>query len=138
MILEMQLMAEHWWSRLRRSSLEASRFPYLCILLLVLSIADVLMTYLLLRVSPLIYESNPVARWFFAKWNIAGMILFKFSMVAFTILIGEFVERHRAGYGRFVLIIGCLATATVVVYGISLYWSHTELPVILDRDIVGP
>src|SRR5438132_1287587 len=128
-------MAEHWWTRLRKSSLEASRFPVLCLMLLALSIADIMVTYLLLRVSPYFYESNPVARWFFAKWNIAGMISFKFAVVALVILIGEFVERRRRGWGRFVLIIGCVATTAVVAYGISLYWGHTELPAPDEEEI---
>lgn len=121
-------MPEHWWIKLQRSSLEASRFPILCLLLVGLSAADILMTYVLLRIGPHFYESNPVARWFFMRWDIAGMIAFKFGVVAFVIAIGEFVERQRAGWGRSILIIGCLATALVVGYAGHLYLNHSTMP----------
>jgi len=121
-------MAEHWWTRVQRLSFEASRFPILCLLLVALSAADILMTYVLLRISPVYYESNPIAHWFFVRWDIAGMVIFKFGVVALVIAIGEFVERHRPHWGRSILIIGCLATAVVVGYSGYLYWQHTTLP----------
>jgi hypothetical protein len=127
-------MAEHWWTRLKGLSLETSRFPILCLLLVALSAADILMTYVLLRLGPLYYESNPLAHWFFVRWDIAGMIVFKFGVVAFVITIGEFVERRRRGWGRSILVIGCLATAIVIGYGGYLYWNNSSLPVLVDWD----
>ncbi|MFO0959640.1 MAG: DUF5658 family protein [Isosphaeraceae bacterium] len=89
-----------------------------------MSAADVFTTYLLLRTSPTFYESNPVAQWFFARWNMAGMVLFKFSVIAGVIAIGEYVERRRPGWGRFVLLVGCVGAAYAVAKGLSLYRGH--------------
>lgn len=96
--------------------------------LLALSAADLFMTFTLLRTSPAFFESNPVAQWFFARWNIAGMVLFKFSIIAAVIVVSEFIERHRRGYGRFVLLIGCLGAAYAVYTGFNLYMGH-DVPI---------
>lgn len=108
---------------LRAYTHETSRLQSWIILFLLLSIADLVVTYWLLSVSPNFYESNPIANWFFKNWNIAGMTVFKFSVVALVVIISEFVERRRNGFGKFVLIFGCLVTAAVVAYSIRLYQS---------------
>ncbi len=100
---------------------ETSKLQWLILLFLMVSIADLVVTYWMLSVNPDVYESNPVANWFFKHWNIAGMTFFKFAVVAFVVIISEFVERRRAGSGKFVLIIGILTTAAVVAYSVKLY-----------------
>jgi DNA-directed RNA polymerase subunit RPC12/RpoP len=92
--------------------------------LIALSAADLLVTYALLRQGPAFYESNPVAQWFFLRWNIAGMALFKFGTIGAVVVIGEIVERNRPGWGRGLLLVSCLATAAVVVYGLRLLIGH--------------
>ena len=72
-----------------------SHLQELSILLILLSSADIFMTYVLLRTSPRFHESNPVAQWIFQRWNIAGMVVFKFASIGTAIAIGEFVERRR-------------------------------------------
>jgi hypothetical protein len=113
-----------WPDWLRSYTHETSRLQWWILLLLALSIADLVMTYYLLSFSPNFYESNPIANWFFHHWNIAGMTFFKFATVALVIIIAEFVERKRAGYGKFVLLVGCLATAYVVYYSVRLYYEY--------------
>jgi hypothetical protein len=98
-----------------RSALEGES-----IALILLSLADLMVTYHLLKTGPSFYESNPVAQFFFARWNIAGMAVFKFSVVGFVVVAGEIVERHRPGLGRFVVLLGCLASGAVVCYGLKL------------------
>jgi len=88
--------------------------------LILLSLADLMVTYHLLRMGPGFYESNPIAQFFFARWNIAGMAVFKFSVVGFVVVAGEVVERSRPGLGRFVVLVGCIASAAVVCYGLKL------------------
>ncbi|HMP17502.1 MAG TPA: DUF5658 family protein, partial [Gemmatales bacterium] len=61
--------------------------------MILVSIGDLGMTYFLLSYDSQFYESNPIANWFFEHWNIAGMTFFKFAVVAFVIIIAEFVER---------------------------------------------
>ncbi len=113
-----------WRRFLRASALESSLLERESTWLIALSAADLLVTYTLLRRGPSFYESNPVAQWFFSRWNIAGMTLFKFSAMGLVIVIGEVVERHRPGWGRTLLAASCLATAAVVWYGLRLLLGH--------------
>ena len=115
------------WRRLVRASIaEASVLELEILGLIALSAADVLVTYILLRRGPAFYESNPVAQWFFLRWNIAGMAVFKFSAMGLVVVIGEIVERHRRGWGRALLSVSCLATAAVVWYGLRLVFGHAN------------
>jgi hypothetical protein len=113
-----------WRQFFRASILESSLLEQEIALLIALSAADLLVTYALLRRGPAFYESNPVARWFFLRWNIAGMTGLKFGVVGLVIVIGELVERHRPGWGRALLAACCLATAAVVWYGLRLLFGY--------------
>jgi curved DNA-binding protein CbpA len=86
-----------------------------------ISLADVLMTYVLLRAGPHFYESNPVAQWFFHRWNILGMTLFKFALVGGVVALSEVIERKRPGWGRLVLLAGCGVTGFALARGLRLY-----------------
>jgi hypothetical protein len=107
----------------RAAAVESSRLQMESFLLVALSAADVLVTYRLLRRGPAYYESNPFAHWFFAKWNIAGMTLFKFAAMGFVVTIGEYVERRRPRWGRGLLLVSCLVTAAVVWHGLRLLYA---------------
>jgi len=126
--IQNNLPASGW---LRAYTLETSRLQWLILLFLLVNIADLVVTYWLLSYSPNFYESNPVANWFFKKWNIAGMTFFKFAVVAFVVVISEYVERKRPGAGKFVLIVGTLVTAAVVAYSIHLFMGYRESPPLL-------
>ncbi len=99
----------------------ASVVQTLALCLVGLSFADLLTTYLLLRTGSQFYEANPVALWFFQRWNILGMTLFKFTLVGLVIALGEVIERNRPGWGRLLLLAACGATGYVVVRGLRLY-----------------
>ena len=116
----------HWRQLVHASIGEASLLELENLGLIALSAADVLVTYLLLRRGPAFYESNPVAQWFFLRWNIAGMAVFKFSAMGLVVIIGEIVERHRPGWGRALLLVSCLATAVVVWHGLRLLFGHGD------------
>ncbi len=88
--------------------------------LLVLSAADIFLTHALLRQGQRFYESNPLADWFFQRYNIAGLVAYKFLIISVVIIICEFVERRRPGLGRLVLQIGIVAAGGVVVYSLYL------------------
>lgn len=92
--------------------------------LVLLSVADLLTTHHLLRAHPKFYESNPIAQFVLLRWDIAGMTVFKFSVVAFVVVVGEVVERRRPGLGRFVILTGCLASGLVVLQGMRLAFGH--------------
>jgi hypothetical protein len=103
---------------------EPSRVQGLAGLLVILSGADLFMTYALLRTSPRFFESNPLAQWFFVRWNMAGMVAFKFSIIAGVIALAEVIERRRPGRGKFVLLVGCLGAVYAVIVGLRLYLGH--------------
>ncbi len=113
--------AQTLWRRVVRAATgESSLIERESIALVALSAADLLVTHALLRRGPAYYESNPVAHWFFLRWNIAGIAFFKFAVMGFVIVIGELVERHRTGWGRGLLLVSCLLTLLVVLYGLRL------------------
>lgn len=95
--------------------------------LVVLSLCDLLMTYVLLRQGAGFYEANPLARWWFVRWNIAGMVAYKFGLIAVVIAICEFVERRRPNAGRAVLWLGCLGALGVFLQGVRLFARYTLL-----------
>jgi hypothetical protein len=94
------------------------------LLLVFLSLADLLMTYVLLWRGEHFYESNPVAHWFFARWNVAGLAGFKFGMVGLVVVLSETIERHRPGVGRAILLLGSLVALAVTVHGMRLLLAH--------------
>jgi len=92
--------------------------------LVALSAADLFMTFTLLRTSTRFIEANPIAMWFFSRWDMMGMVFFKFSIIAGVIVAGEIIERHRPGWGRFVLFVGCVGAAYAFLHGLRLYMAH--------------
>lgn len=92
--------------------------------LVIFSVTDLFMTYRLLWQGGRFYELNPVAQWFFQRWNIAGMTAYKFGMVALILVLGEVIERHRPGWGRTIVVLGACAAAIVTAYGLRLLIHH--------------
>lgn len=95
--------------------------------LLTVSVLDLLMTYVLLQQGFHFYESNPLARWFFVRWNMAGMVAFKFLLISLAIVVCEVVERRRPSLGRKVLGFGTVAASAVVAYSLLLFYQHVPL-----------
>jgi hypothetical protein len=118
----------NWSALLRAGAVEHSRVQGLAVCLVALSAADLFMTHTLLRMSPAFFEANPIAQWFFARWNMVGMVAFKFSIIAGVIALAELIERRRPGRGKFVLLIGCLGAVYAVVVGLRLYLGHGAGP----------
>jgi hypothetical protein len=112
--------------------LETSQVQGIGSWLIVLSAGDLFMTFALLRRSSAFVESNPIAQWFFANWNMTGMVAFKFSMIGGVILLSEIIERKRPGWGRFVLLVGCLGAAYAIFTGGRLYMLP-DVPVNIER-----
>lgn len=123
---------EGWAGALRGALAESSQVQGLAVFLLLLSVADLLMTFTLLRAHPSFVEGNPVARWFFHRWNMAGMALFKFGMIGGVIALAEVIERRRPGWGRFVLLVGIVGAAYAVWKGLGLYIGHARGELRLD------
>jgi hypothetical protein len=87
-------------------------------------VADLLTTYALLRHGAGFYEANPLARWWFARWNMAGMVAYKGLVVAVVLVASEVVERERPGRGRLVVGAGAILAGAVFVHGVRLYLRH--------------
>ncbi len=96
------------------------------LLFVALSVCDLFVTYALLWRGGHFYEANPLARWFFDRWNIAGMTAFKFGLVAIIIVLCEIIERHRPRVGRAIVILGCVAALFVSIHGLRLLIGHEE------------
>jgi hypothetical protein len=103
------------------SAIEPSRLQGPSVCLVALSAADLFMTFTLLQKSHAFYESNPIAMWFFQRWDMAGMVGFKFAMIGGAIGLGEIIERKRPGLGKFVIYVGCAAALYAIWQGFQLY-----------------
>jgi hypothetical protein len=99
-------------------------------LFLIASVLDVLMTCMLLEDltgvtgRTIFYESNPVARYFFQGWGLAGIVYFKFIMVGFIEVIAHIVALKTVPVGRRLLDFGTLIVCVVVIYSMYLLLSH--------------
>jgi hypothetical protein len=107
--------------RMRWAVLEESHVQGLACGLLALGAIDLFLTFSLLKKSPEFFESNPIAHWFFARWNMTGMVLFKFSALALAIAASEILERRRPGLGKVILLIGWAGTAYAIYKGYTLH-----------------
>src|SRR6516164_11334440 len=87
-----------------------------------LSLADLTMTWALIRDGlGSVYESNPVAAWCLHRYGWAGMAVFKALMVLASGSLSEVISRSRPRTGGRVLVLGCIITASVVLYSGYLY-----------------
>ncbi|MGE3819655.1 MAG: DUF5658 family protein [Isosphaeraceae bacterium] len=109
---------------MRTSGADQSPISDLAVALIVISVADLLTTYFLLWQGGRYYEANPLARWVFERWNVAGMTAFKFILVAAVVTIGEFVARSRPRLGRLVILFACLSSGAGVAHGLRLWLEH--------------
>ena len=90
---------------------------------LLVSALDVFMTYLLIR-QPGFTEGNPVAAYFFHRWNIKGMVFYKFFMVGFITVITQIIARKREDIAARLLQFATLVVGGVVIYSLLLYLRH--------------
>jgi hypothetical protein len=82
-----------------------------------LNLADLFLTVQLLRQSDgEVYESNPVANWWFAHWGWAGLIGFKLAVVLFAVALLMIVIRYRPRAGRRAMLLACGLVGVVVLY----------------------
>src|SRR4051794_13958293 len=94
-----------------------------------LSLADLAVTYALLRASPgEFHEGNPVARWWLDRWGWAGLACFKAVVVLLVLATAGAVARRRRRAATGILAFACGATALVVAYGCTLAATARNLP----------
>ncbi len=96
---------------------------------MLVNVLDYMMTYLMLfyshqKQSPLqhlLVESNPVAGFFIDRWGVEkGLLGFKLGMVAAICLITQRIALRQPRTARWVLNLGTVVTAIVVIYSLSL------------------
>lgn len=87
------------------------------------SALDVFMTYILMR-SGTFQEGNPVARYFFDRWGMKGMIYFKFGMVAFVIVLAQIIATKRPRAAEYLFKFATLVVGGVVMYSLFLFLRH--------------
>jgi hypothetical protein len=91
------------------------------LLFLLLSLADLALTYWLLRQSDRqIYEANPVARWWLVQYGAAGLACFKGAVALAVLILVAFIARHRPRAAGRILVFACLSLVLVVVYSATL------------------
>ena len=86
------------------------------------SVLDIFMTYILMHFGAI--EANPIANFFFSRWNIRGLIGFKLIIVSVVCLIAQAIVATRPRTARGLLVAGTLITGAVVVYSIRLLVIH--------------
>jgi hypothetical protein len=64
----------------------------------------------------------------------AGMVFFKFSVIGGVILLSEIIERKRPGWGRMVLLVGCIGAVYAVFQGGRLYLAADDAPMAAELD----
>jgi hypothetical protein len=73
-------------------------YPHTYVWYVFVSALDVMFTAVLLHFGG--REVNVLANWVLVRWDLAGMVMFKFVLVSFVICICEFVGRKRHRLGR--------------------------------------
>lgn len=78
--------------------LRPALYPELYTWYVFLSSLDLLMTWLILHLEG--RELNMVADWIIQRYNLPGIVVFKFGLVMFVLLVCETVGRRRDATGR--------------------------------------
>lgn len=87
---------------------------------------DLFVTFLLLNFSSRgwlrgnVFESNPVANYFIRRWSTSGLVFFKFGVCTFVVLIAQVVARTNPRTARWLLNLGAIIVAVVVVYSLMM------------------
>ncbi len=87
-----------------------ARYPNTYVWFIFLASLDILLTYLILH--PILFakdatmtesrgtEENTLANWVIETWDVPGMVVFKFILVIFVVLLCEIIGRQREATGR--------------------------------------
>lgn len=75
---------------------------------------DIFMTYVLISLGAI--EANPIANYFFAKFNFNGLIFFKLVIVAGVCVIAQIIAASSIRKGKDLLNFGSLLVGSVVAY----------------------
>jgi DnaJ domain/Domain of unknown function (DUF5658) len=85
---------------------------------------DLIMTSILLRYS--LVESNPFANYFYERFGIAALLVFKFASVLVVCLAAQLIARRSLLKARIILIAGTVLVSAVVIYSMFLARVHVK------------
>ena len=87
------------------------------LLFLELSFTDLLMTWVLLHHGGgRVYEGNPIAGVFHARYGFTGLAAFKLTTLAYVGGVSLHVSRRYLMIGVFLVVFACLAAGSTVAY----------------------
>jgi len=98
-------------------------YPASYALLVFVSALDLLLTWRILHIGG--WETNLFAAIVIDRFDLPGVVAFKFGLVVFVILIAEFVGRRRPDLGRFLATLSVGFPATGAVAGAVLLLQYT-------------
>jgi hypothetical protein len=111
-------------------------YPRTYVAYLALSVADVLITYMVLADGG--REINLIANWFLERFDFAGMVLFKFALVGLVLANIEVVGRLRPGAGRFLAVLIVLSGITPLVVVGSQAALHSPEIQLAVQSMISP
>ncbi len=86
------------------------RYPNAYVWFVFLAALDIMLTYLILHpvlfshdpfmTEPRGAEVNALADWIIQRWDVPGMVAFKFLLVALVVVLCEIIGRHKQETGR--------------------------------------
>jgi len=97
-------------------------YPNAYVWLLLFSALDVMLTWVILLFNG--QEVNPVARWVIDKYELTGMIVYKFSLIVFFIIICEIVGTLKENTGWVLSRISVMIATVPVFWALYLLWRH--------------
>ncbi len=109
-------------------------YPRTYVAYLALSVADVLITYMVLAEGG--REINLIANWFLQQFDFAGMVVFKFALVGLVLANIEIVGRLRPGAGKLLAVLIVLSGLTpLIVVGSQAALHSPEIQLALQSMI---
>ncbi|MSR33878.1 MAG: hypothetical protein EXS12_03635 [Phycisphaerales bacterium] len=99
-------------------SVPAMRYQDGYVWFVLLASLDIILTWYILLKGGM--EVNPVAKVVIDRWDIAGAIAFKFSLVLFVVVACEIVGRHQDKLGKRLILCAMFISAFPVLWSLTL------------------
>jgi hypothetical protein len=102
------------------------RYPNLYVWLVLVAALDAMLTYVILYLGG--REANPLANSVMSAWGFAGMVVYKFVLIALTIVLCEVIGRRDDTWGKLLGVIGIVLTCVPVGIALILLSKATATP----------
>ena len=91
----------------------------------VMSFTDLFLTCMMLSRIDTFHEYNPFANWFYQKSGIAGLALYKISLLCLIFAIVLRISKENVDVAKKLVSFSGKITLGVVVYSLFLWWHFT-------------